>query len=309
MQGGAQTVAGPRGPTVAERWARARSSPYLLLLPAAIALAAVAVYPLIYGIRASFERYRFGRDLGSAGLDNYRNVFHDEVFWTAVKTTARYVFFAVSIETLLGLALALIVARELRFGGILRVGLILPMTIAPVVVGVIWRLMYASDIGIVNPIFSWLGLPEPNVLANPTSAFIGVVVVDIWEWTPLLFLIILAGLQSIPQEPLEAARIDGAGRVRTFFDHTLPLLMPVLMVAVVLRTIDAIGTFDQIYVLTKGCPGTSTQLVSTYAYNTAFLFTQYGRAMAMMVALLAFLLILMAAAIRLMRRAAARSAA
>jgi multiple sugar transport system permease protein len=309
MEGGAQAVAGPpRGARLAERWARVRSSPYLLLLPAAAALAAVAVYPLIYGIKSSFERYRFGRDLGSAGLDNYRVVLHDDVFWTAVGTTARYVFFAVVIETLLGLGLALIVSRELHFGGFLRVGLILPMTIAPVVVGVIWRLMYASDIGIVNPVFSWLGLNEPNVLANPTSAFIGVVAVDIWEWTPLLFLIILAGLQSIPQEPIEAARIDGAGSVRTFFDHTLPLLMPVLLVAVVLRTIDAVGTFDQIYVLTKGGPGTSTQLISTYAYNTAFLFTQYGRAMAMMVMLLAFLLILMITAIKLMRRAAARSA-
>jgi multiple sugar transport system permease protein len=286
-----------------------RSSPYLLLLPAAVALLAVAAYPLLYGVRASLHRYRFGRDFGSAGLDNYRAILHDSVFWTAVGTTARYVFFAVAIETLLGLGLALLVSRQLRFAGLLRVGLILPMTIAPVVVGVIWRLMYASDIGIVNPLFSWLGLKEPNVLANTTSAFIGVVAVDVWEWTPLLFLIILAGLQSIPQEPLEAARIDGAGPVRTFFDHTLPLLLPVLLVAVVLRTIDAIGTFDQIFVLTKGGPGTSTQLISTYAYNTAFQFTQYGQAMAMMVALLAFLLLLMATAIRLMRRAAARSAA
>ena len=142
----------------------------------------------------------------------------------------------------------------------------------------------------------------PNVLAHPTSAFIGVVVVDVWEWTPLMFLIILAGLQSIPQEPIEAARVDGAGPLRVFFDHTLPLLMPVLMVAVVLRTIDAIGTFDQIYVLTKGGPGTSTQLISTYAYNTAFLFTQYGRAMAMVVSLLVLTLLLMVVAIRYMRR-------
>jgi multiple sugar transport system permease protein len=309
MEAGAQAVARPpRGSRLTERLARVRSSPYLLLLPAGIALAAVAAYPLIYGIRSSFERYRFGRDLGAAGLNNYRSILHDHVFWTAVGTTARYVIFAVVIETLLGLGLALLVSRQLRFGGIIRVGLILPMTIAPVVVGVIWRLMYASDIGIVNPIFSWLGLHQPNVLASTTSAFIGVVAVDVWEWTPLLFLIILAGLQSLPQEPLEAARIDGAGPVRTFFDHTLPLLMPVLMVAVVLRTIDAIGTFDQIFVLTKGGPGTSTQLISTYAYNTAFQFTQYGRAMAMMVALLAFLLLLMVTAIGLMRRAAARNA-
>ena len=280
-----------------------------MLAPAAIALAAVAAYPLVSGVRASFLTYRYGRDLGSAGLQNYRDVFGDHVFWTALGTTARYVFFAVAIETLLGLGLALLVNEQLRFSRFLRVSLILPMTIAPVVVGVIWRLMYASDIGVVNPLFSSLGLGTPNVLAHPSTAFIGMVAVDVWEWTPLLFLIILAGLQSLPQEPIEAARVDGAGPVRVFFDHTLPLLTPVLMVAVVLRLIDAIGTFDQIFVLTKGGPGTSTQLISTYAYNTAFQFTQYGRGMAMVVALLVMTLLLTVVAIRYMRRASARTAA
>jgi multiple sugar transport system permease protein len=274
-----------------------------------LALAAVAAYPLIYGIRASFRTYRYGRDLGSAGVQNYHVVFGDHVFWTALGTTARYVFFAVAIETLLGLALALLVVDQVRFSRFFRVSLLLPMTIAPVVVGVIWRLMYASDIGVVNPLFSSLGLGTPNVLAHPSSAFIGVVAVDVWEWTPLLFLIILAGLQSIPLEPIEAAAVDGAGPVRVFFDHTLPLLTPVLMVAVTLRLIDAIGTFDQIFVLTKGGPGTSTQLISTYAYNTAFQFTEYGRGMAMVVALLVMTLLLTVAAIRYMRRASARTAA
>jgi multiple sugar transport system permease protein len=274
-----------------------------------VAMAVVAVYPLIYGIRASFDRYRFGLNLGSAGLDNYRNVIHDSTFWTAIGTTAKYVFFAVVIETLLGLGLALMVSREIRLSRFFRVGLILPMTIAPVVVGVVWRLMYASDIGVVNPVFSSLGLGTPDVLAHEGSAFIGVVVVDVWEWTPLLFLIILAGLQSLPQEPLEAARVDGAGPVRLFFEHTLPLLMPVLLVAVVLRLIDAVGTFDQIYVLTKGGPGVSTQLISIYAYNTAFLFTQYGQAAAMLVFVLAFLTIMMIFAVRVTRRAARATAA
>jgi multiple sugar transport system permease protein len=299
----------PAAPRRRELWSRLVASPWLLLAPAAIALAAVAAYPLVSGVRASFRTYRYGRDLGSAGLQNYHVVFGDHVFWTALGTTARYVGFAVAIETLLGLGLALLVNEQLRFSRFLRVSLILPMTIAPVVVGVIWRLMFASDIGVVNPLFSTVGLGTPNVLAHPSSAFIGVVAVDVWEWTPLLFLIILAGLQSLPQEPIEAARVDGAGPVRVFFDHTLPLLTPVLMVAVVLRLIDAIGTFDQIFVLTKGGPGTSTQLISTYAYNTAFQFTEYGRGMAMVVALLVMTLLLTVAAIRYMRRAAARTAA
>lgn len=276
--------------------------PYLLLLPALAVLAAVSLYPIFYGVRASLQRYRYGRDMGYIGKVNFSHVYHDAVFWQSVWTTIKFVVLAVSVETLLGLLLALLVARELRFSGLIRVTLILPMTIAPVVVGVIWRLLYASDIGVVNPIFQALGLGTPNVLAHPTSAFFGVVVVDVWEWTPLLFLIILAGLHSLPQDPLEAARVDGANRIQLFFHHILPLLRPVLLIAVVLRTIDAVGTFDQIFVLTKGGPGTATQLISIYAYNTAFLFTQYGQAMAMIISVLVCLLLLMVVAVQLMRR-------
>jgi multiple sugar transport system permease protein len=290
--------------TVRARRSRILASPYLLLLPAAIALAAVSVYPLFYGVRASFTRYLYGRDFGFDGLTNYRVIWDDTFFRSAMFTTAKYVVLTVTIETLLGLGLALLVSRELRFAGPIRVGLILPMTIAPVVVGVMWRLLYDSGVGVTNPLFQLVGLNEPEVLARNGTAFAAVVLVDIWEWTPLVFLIILAGLQSLPEEPLEAARVDGAGRLRVFFDHTLPLLRPVLLVAIVLRTIDAIGTFDQIYVLTKGGPGDATRVISIYAYNTAFLFTQYGQAAAMLVALLVMVTLLMIVAVRMLRQAA-----
>lgn len=284
------------------RQLRAAAVPYLLLIPAIVALSAVSLYPTIDGIRASLHRFRYAIDVGFAGGYNFATIYGDQVFWQAIGTTAKFVAIVVPVETLLGLLLALLVARELRFAGMIRVMLILPMTIAPVVVGVIWRLLYASGIGIVDPLFQLFGLGSPNVLAQPTSAFIGLVVVDVWEWTPLLFLIILAGLHSLPQDPIEAARVDGANALQTFFHHTLPLLRPALLVAVVLRTIDAVGTFDQIYVLTKGGPGTATQLISIYAYNTAFLFNQYGQAMAMLISVLAVLLFLMVAAAHLMRR-------
>jgi multiple sugar transport system permease protein len=298
------TEAVVREPGIAGWRERLGATPYLLLVPAAVALAAVSVYPLFYAIRASVERYRYGREQGFIGLDNYRIVLRDDVFWDALWVTMKFVLVAVTIETVLGLALALLVARELRFAGPIRVGLILPMTIAPVVVGVIWRLLYASDVGFVNPLFGALGLPEPDVLAHSTSAFLGLVAVDVWEWTPLIFLILLAGLQGLPQEPLEASRVDGATRTQTFLHHTLPLLRPVLLVAVALRTIDAVGTFDQIFVLTKGGPGTATQLIAVYGYNTAFRFSQYGHAAAMLLALLAAMTLLLVVAIRAMRRAA-----
>jgi len=164
-----------------------------------------------------------------------------------------------------------------------------------------WRLIYASDIGITDPLLGVLGVHGVHVLGTEPTAFLGIVLLDVWEWTPLMFLILLAGLQTIPQEPLEAALIDGASPLRVFFDHVLPMLRPVLFVAIVLRTIDAIGTFDQVYVLTRGGPGVSTQLFSIYAYNTAFLFTQYGRAMAMVVLLLLAVMLLAGVAIRLVR--------
>ena len=143
----------------------------MLLVPALLALAAVSLYPIFYGVRASLHKYRYGLDMGSAGKQNYVDVFHDPVFWQAMKTTGKFVVIAVPIETLLGLLLALLVAREIRFGSWIRVALILPMTIAPVVVGVIWRLMYASDIGIVNPLFNRLGLGTPTCSRTTTARF------------------------------------------------------------------------------------------------------------------------------------------
>ncbi len=276
-----------------------------MLLPAGIALALVSIYPLFYGVRASFTHYLYGRDLGFDGLTNYRIIWNDTFFRSAMLTTLKYVVCTVTIETVLGLGLALLVSREIKFAGPIRVGLILPMTIAPVVVGVMWRLLYDSGVGVVNPIYEFFGLGPPDLLAHNNTAFAAVVLVDIWEWTPLIFLIILAGLQSLPEEPLEAARVDGAGRLRLFFDHTLPQLRSVLLVAVVLRTIDAVGTFDQIYVLTKGGPGDATRVISIYAYNTAFLFTQFGQAAAMLVCLLVMLMLLMIVAVRLLRRVSA----
>ena len=178
-------------------------------------------------------------------------------------TTLKYVVCTVSIETVLGLGLALLVSREIQFAGLIRVGLILPMTIAPVVVGVMWRLLYDSGRRRSSTrSTSGSASAHPTCWPTTTAPYAAVVLVDIWEWTPLMFLIILAGLQSLPEEPLEAARVDGAGRLRLFFDHTLPQLRSVLLVAVVLRTIDAVGTFDQIYVLTKGGPGDATRVIS-----------------------------------------------
>ena len=147
-----------------------------------------------------------------------------------------------------------------------------------------------------------MGGGQVQILGDPLKAFIGLVLLDVWEWTPLMFLILLAGLQSLPQEPFEAARVDGAGAWRTFVDLTLPMLRPVLAIAIVLRTIDAFGTFDQVFVLTRGGPGEATRLVSIYGYDASFKFQQTGYAAALFVTIGLIVLALALAAVRLLRR-------
>jgi multiple sugar transport system permease protein len=279
-----------------------RLLPYLMLAPTLFLVLAVLVYPLIAGVHTSTGFYRFGRRLRSVGLDNYTQALHDPAFIGAVVTTLIFVALAVTLETVLGLGLALLCAREVGYIRAVRGTLILPMIVTPVVVGIVFRLIYASDVGLLAAIARALGLDPPQILGNPHGAFLGLVFLDVWEWTPLLFLILLAGIQSMPVEPFEAARVDGAGTWRTFIDHTLPLLRPTILVAVTLRTIDALTTFDQVYVLTHGGPGTATQLVSIYGYQTFFQFQQYGYAAALLIMVALVVIAAAGLAVGLMRR-------
>jgi multiple sugar transport system permease protein len=280
-----------------------RALPYLLLAPALLLILAVIVYPIGYGVRQSFLNFRFGHAIGDVGFDNYRQLFSDPYFGQALWVTIKYVLLAVPIETVLGLALALLVAAELRFTRVARLVLIVPMIITPIVVGIVFRLIYASDVGLLTTLSHDLfGAGPVFVLDKGGTAFLGLVGLDVWEWTPLMFLILLAGIQSLPVEPFEAARVDGAGGWRTFLDHTLPMLRPVLAVAVALRTIDAFTTFDQVFVLTKGGPGTSTQLISIYGYNTSFKFDEFGYGTAMLLTVALVVLAFAALTVRLIRR-------
>jgi multiple sugar transport system permease protein len=279
-----------------------RALPYLLLAPAVLVVLAVLVYPFIDGIQASTQFYRFGRPIEGVGLQNYKDLWSDPQFRNALWVTVKFVTLAVALETVLGLALALFCARELRGIRFVRTTLIVPMVITPVVVGIVFRLIYATDAGMLTSVSEKLGGEPVQILSDPTKAFLGLVLLDVWEWTPLMFLILLAGIQSLPVEPFEAARVDGAGSWRTFVDHTLPMLRPVLAVAIVLRTIDAFGTFDQVFVLTRGGPGEATRLVSLYGYDTAFKFQQVGYAAAMFVTVGLIILAFALAAVRMLRR-------
>lgn len=279
-----------------------RALPYLLLAPALLLFLAVLVYPLIEGARASTTFYRFGRPIGSVGLQNYIDVLRDPQFRGALSVTLRFVFLAVPLEAILGFALALLCAREVRFIRAVRTVLIVPMVIMPIVVGIVFRLIYASDAGLMSAVSRALGGGRLQILGNQGRSFAAIIAMDVWEWTPLMFLILLAGIQSLPVEPFEAARVDGASPWRTFWDHTFPMLRPVLAVAIVLRTIDAFGTFDSVFILTNGGPGTATQLISIYGYKAAFVFTQFGFAAAMMLMVSLLVLALAFLAVRLIRR-------
>jgi multiple sugar transport system permease protein len=279
-----------------------RVLPYLLLAPTLLLILAVVLYPIGYGIRQSFLNFRFGHAVGSVGFDNYRQLFSDPAFGQALWVTFKFVVIAVTIETTLGLGLAMLVANELPFARIARLILIVPMIVTPIVVGIVFRLIYASDVGLLTTLRQDIfGGGQVFILDKGWSAFLGLVALDVWEWTPLMFLILLAGLQSLPVEPFEAARVDGAGDWRIFVDQTLPMLRSVLAVAIALRTIDAFTTFDQVFVLTKGGPGTSTQLISIYGYNTAFKFTEFGYGTAMMLTVGLIVLALAALTVRLVR--------
>ncbi|HEX2809780.1 MAG TPA: sugar ABC transporter permease [Kineosporiaceae bacterium] len=276
--------------------------PYLLLAPTLLLVLAVLVYPLLDGVRTSTGFYRFGRKLRDVGWGNYSQALHDPAFIDSLVTTARFVVLAVLLETVLGLALAMLCAREAPFIRAVRGTLILPMIVTPVVVGIIFRLIYASDVGLTASLARSVGLDPPEILGQPGAAFGGLVLLDVWEWTPLMFLILLAGIQSLPVEPFEAARVDGAGPWRMFVDHTLPMLRPTILIAVTLRSIDALTTFDQVYVLTRGGPGTATQLVSIYGYQTFFQFQQFGYAAAMLIMVALIVIAAAGAAVTLMRR-------
>jgi multiple sugar transport system permease protein len=193
-------------------------------------------------------------------------------------------------------------AREGRLFRRIRIVYILPMVIAPIVVGIIWRLLYATGVGALPYFASLLGVRNFDILSSPQLALPGLVLLDIWEWTPFMFLVLLAGIQSLPSEPIEAARVDGASAPQIFLTIMLPMLRPIILVALLVRTMDAFTIFDQVFVLTNGGPGVTTQVISLYAYNTAFRFSQLGYAAAMVFCMLLFLVTVSVVLVRLMRR-------
>jgi len=264
-------------------------------------LLALSIYPLIYSIKVGFQTG--SGETAQWSLANFSRLLSDGFFLSALAHTLVYAIVALTFEFLLGLGLAVLLDRSLRGRAIFRAVLLIPMMIPPVVVGVVWRLMLNSDFGAINGTLKSLGVNTESLTwtASPKLAFASVVAVDIWQWTPFMFLVLLAGLQAIPQEPYEAAMIDGASVWQTFRHVTLPLLRPAMLVALLLRTMDLLRVFDQIFILTEGGPGFATETISLYIYRTAFRFFDFGYAAAMSFVLLALTNVISTIYIRLLQ--------
>ena len=263
-----------------------RRLPYLFVAPAVVFLLSLSIYTLIYSVTVSLQIEGASGTLWS--LANFQRLFTDNFFLSAMGHTLVYAASALICEFLLGRGLALLMNRQIRGRTFFRAALLVPMMLPAVVVGVVWRLMLNPNFGAINGTLKGLGLDTEQLTwtASPRLALMSVILVDVWQWTPFVFLVLLAGLQAIPQEPYEAAKIDGSNRWQTFRYVTLPLLKPAILIALLLRTMDLLRVFDQIFILTEGGPGFATETISLYIYRTAFRFFDFGYAAAMSFVLL-----------------------
>lgn len=261
--------------------------PYLLVAPALAVLLALSIYPLLYSITVSLQQETSSGIVWT--LSHFKRLATDNFFRTAMAHTFVYAVAGLTCEFLLGLGLALLLNQQIRGRGLFRASLLVPMMLPTVVVGVVWRLMLNPNFGAINGTLKQFGVDTESLTwtASPRLAFVAVIAVDVWQWTPFVFLVLLAGLQAIPQEPYEAALIDGSSRWQTFRHVTLPLLKPAILIVLLLRTMDLLRVFDQIFILTEGGPGFATEMISLYIYRTAFRFSDFGYAAAMSFVLLA----------------------
>lgn len=265
----------------------------MFMAPAVIIMAIALFYPLMYMVYGSFRDWDPSQSLMESdfiGMTNYTKLWTDEAFRESLSVTLTFAFSVVIVEMILGVGLALLLDRKLRGMSILRTLFILPMMIAPVVVGLMWRFMYHPTDGTFNRWLTALGMDRIDWLGN--HALVSVMIADVWQWTPFIFILALAALQSLPRSALEAARIDGATGWQQIIYIKLPLMAPVLIVTMLLRLIDAFKVLEVILVMTEGGPGLSTEIMALRISRTAQEFRELGEAAAMSNYLLLLLMIL-----------------
>jgi multiple sugar transport system permease protein len=265
-----------------------RNFRYWLILPAVFLLLLVGLFPLIYSLVVSFMRITMLEvDTSFAGFENYAQLFRDKRLWLALLHTGLIVAIALPIELLLGLAMAYLFLERMPGRQVLVALLVLPTIISPIVAGATWRIMFDNRYGPINQILGWIaGQPVPILwTVNPNTVYPAIIFCEIWQWTPFMFLILLAALSNVDRSLTEAAELDGSGFLRTFRYIVLPAIWPVMAIAILIRGLDLFRIFDIIWALTMGGPGTMTETISVYTYVQGFqqFETSYTAAIAFLV--------------------------
>ena len=265
---------------------RADRTKFLFIGPAVVWILAFTIFPLLYALYTSLYSFRYGQRLGFTGLENFARLFTDSNLLSSLRITLTFVVGTVTVQMVLGVALALLLSREIRGSNVIRGVATLPLFATPVAVGYLGITLYYERNGPLNSLIRALGGENIPWLSDPTWALVAVILVDIWQWTPFVFLITLAGLQSLPSELYDAARVDGASAAQNFRFLTLPLLAPLLWLILLLRMVEAFRVFDIPTSLTLGGPGRATEVYSLYTYRTALRFFDHGYAAAQGILLL-----------------------
>ena len=283
-------------------WSRGRRLVFVgFLAPALAVLALVTALPLAYLVATSFTPLDLTNpgSLRWSGLANYRQLAVDARFWNSVWVQAQLSFWTVFLQMTIGFAIALLLNGRMRFLELVRAAFVVPMVLPPVVVALIWKILFTPDISILDWALGLLRLPQPAWLADPALALWAVIVADVWEWFPFVMLMLLAALQMLPPEPLEAARLDGASRWQAFRHVTVPLLKPAIVVAALFRLIDSVKAFPHIFIMTSGGPGIVTEATNYYAYMQGFSYTFVGFASAISLVMLVAVFLLSAGIMRM----------
>jgi len=277
--------------------ARRRRSYLLFVAPALLVVGAVIIFPWAFTVWMSAFDWKIGSVAHFVGFDNYTQLATNKRFLESILHTFYFTLLAVIFPLILGTIAALIFHREFPLRGMLRSIFTMPMMATPVAVALVWTMMFHPQQGVLNYLLSLVGLPPSLWVYSPTWVIPSLVLVEIWHWTPLIMLIVLGGLAALPTDPYESARLDGASEWQLFRYITLPLLAPFLIVAAVIRTIDALKAFDTIYVISQGGPGTASETINLYLYLQAFAFYNVGNASAVVVV---FFVIILALALLLL---------
>ncbi|NJN99760.1 MAG: sugar ABC transporter permease [Anaerolineales bacterium] len=292
-----------------QRWQRQkRLTPWLFVAPCLVVILLVTIFPTIYSFGLSLYKWELTlKDKPFVGLANYSQLFQDDRFLNSSLITLLLVVVGVSLEALLGFAFAQNLMAEMRGKRLIVALMLLPVMVMPVVVGYTWRLLWDAQYGPINQMIGWvIGQPfQFTWLGQTSTAILAILVTEIWQWTPFMFLIFFSGLATLDPELFDAADIDGASGWNKLWHITLPLMRPIIIVAVLIRSLDALKTFDTIYTLTGGAPGTSTETVSFYIYKTGFQFFRLGYGAAASFILLIVLAALLTYLLKVLRTALA----